>query len=262
MSEQGVVFLMYHELEVTGRSLCQPDAGYSRYVVAETDFRCQIRWLQQAGWRGMNVSEALASESQDGGERSSIAITFDDGWESDLIAAVPIMKEAGYNATFYVTVGFVGQPGYMSPTQIRELSVLGYEVGCHSMTHAYLTNLDERGLHREMAEAKTHLEDILGKPVEHFSCPGGRYNKRVMQAAREAGYRSLTNSRIHGNTPTTDPFALGRIAILRETELRVFQSICRGEGFWKIQLRERLQNAAKSMLGNSLYDRCRALLLR
>lgn len=262
MSEQGIVFLMYHELELPGRPLCQSQAGYSRYVVEESDFRSQLRWLQEAGWCGISVSEALTSGSQGAGERPSVAITFDDGCESDFIAAAPVLKKAGYNATFYVTAGFIGQRGYTNPAQIRELSTLGFEVGCHSMTHAYLTDLDDRGLRREISEAKMRLEEILGKQVEHFSCPGGRNNARVIQAARDAGYRSLANSRIHGNTSTTDPFALGRVAILRETELPSFQSICRGEGFWKIQWRERLQSAAKQVLGNSLYDRGRALLLR
>src|ERR1700690_3762120 len=172
MSEPGGVFLMYHELELPGRPLRQCEPGYVRYVLAEADFRSQTRWLQQAGWRGVSVSEALAFRSQDGGERPGVAFTFDDGCESDLIAAVPILSEAGYHATFYVTVGRIGQPGYMRPTQVRELCALGFEVGCHSMTHAYLTDLDDRGLHREIAEAKIQLEDVVGNPVEHFSCPG------------------------------------------------------------------------------------------
>jgi peptidoglycan/xylan/chitin deacetylase (PgdA/CDA1 family) len=262
MSERGTVFLTYHELGLPGRPLCQSETGYTRYVVEEADFRSQIRWLQHAGWRGMSVSEALASWSHAGREQPRVTLTFDDGCESDVIAAASILKEAGYNATFYVTVGFVGHHGYMDRNQITELSALGFEIGCHSMTHAYLTDLDERGLQREIGGAKTQLEQILGKQIEHFSCPGGRYSARVMQAARDAGYRSLANSRIHGNTSTTDPFALGRVAILRETGLPAFQNICRGEGFWRIQLRERVRNTAKQVLGNSLYDRGRALLLR
>jgi len=251
---------MYHELEIPGRPPCQSEPGYLRYVLAKADFHSQIQWLHQAGWRGIGVGEAL--ESQNDWERQGVVFTFDDGCESDLLSAVPILKQAGYNATFYVILGFIGQRGYMNRTQIRELSALGFEVGCHSMTHTYLTDLDDRRLHREIAEAKTQLEDVIGEPVKHFSCPGGRYNPRVIQVARDAGYRSVANSRIHGNTPTTDPFALGRIAILRETGLPAFQGICRGEGFWKMQLHDSLRNIAKQAMGNSLYDRGRALLLR
>ena len=260
--QNGVVFLMYHELEIQSGSLCQSEAGYSRYVVKEANFRSQIHWLRETGWRGLSVNEALAFGPRNGSEPNSVAVTFDDGCESDLTAAAPILKEAGCNATFYITISHVGQRGYMSSSQLRELGALGFEIGCHSMTHAYLTDLDDRGLQREIGEAKAQLEEILGKTVEHFSCPGGRCDARVIQVARRAGYRSIASSRIHLNRPATDSFDLGRIAILRETELPAFQEICRGKGLWTIQVRDRLRSAAKQVLGNSLYDRGRAFLLR
>jgi peptidoglycan/xylan/chitin deacetylase (PgdA/CDA1 family) len=260
--QNGVVFLMYHELEIPGRPLCRLEAGYSRYAVQEAQFRSQIHWLQEAGWRGLSVSEALAFALRNGCEPKSVALTFDDGSESDLISAAPILKEAGFNATFYITVRFLGQRGYLTLSQLRELSALGFEIGCHSMTHAYLADLDDRGLQRELSEAKAELEEIIGKPVEHFSCPGGRCNARVIQVARHAGYHSVANSRVRQNRPATDSFDLGRVAILRETELQAFQEICRAENLWKIQARNRLRGAAKQVLGNSLYNRGRAFLLR
>ena len=256
------MFLMYHELEIPGRPLSRSEAGYSRYAVTEAQFRSQIHWLQEAGWRGLSVGDALAFALRNGCEPKSVAVTFDDGCESDLITAAPILKEAGFNATFYITVRFLGQRGYMKQTQLRQLSALGFEIACHSMTHAYLTDLDDRELQMEIGEAKVELEEIIGKPVEHFSCPGGRCDARVIQVARHAGYRSVANSRVRQNALATDSFDLGRIAILRETELQAFQKICRAENLWRIQARNRLRGAAKQVLGNSLYDRGRAFLLR
>ena len=144
----------------------------------------------------------------------------------------------------------------------RELSAAGFEIGCHSMTHAYLTDLDECGLQYEIVQAKTQLEDIVGKAVENFSCPGGRCDARVIQVAKSRWLpvcRSQSNSDEYTNT---NPFDLGRLAMLRQTELPAFQEICRGDGLWKLQLREGVRSAAKRVLGNSLYDRGRALLLR
>jgi peptidoglycan/xylan/chitin deacetylase (PgdA/CDA1 family) len=262
MAGRGLVLLTYHELELAGHPLCQPEAGYSRYVVSQENFRTQMGWLRQAGWRGLSVREALAFPPQNGAGQNSVAVTFDDGCESDFTTATPILKEAGHNATFYVTVAFLGQRGYMNSTQLRELSAAGFEVGCHSMTHAYLTDLDDCGLQRELVQAKAQLEQIVGKAVEHFSCPGGRCDTRVIEVAKSAGYRSVAHSRIQVNPLGADAFDLGRIAILRETDLPGFQEICRGKGLWKLHLGERVRHAAKQVLGNSLYDRGRALLLR
>jgi|HubBroStandDraft_6_1064221.scaffolds.fasta_scaffold33924_3 peptidoglycan/xylan/chitin deacetylase (PgdA/CDA1 family) len=257
-----MVLLTYHELELASHPLCQPEAGYLRYVVSQENFRTQMHWLRQDGWRGISVSEALVFPPQNGNGQNSVSVTFDDGCESDLTTAAPILKEAGHNATFYITVAFLGQRGYMNSTQLRALSAAGFDVGCHSMTHAYLTDLDDRGLQRELVQAKAQLEQIVGKAVEHFSCPGGRCDAGVIQVARRAGYRSVVHSRIQVKPPAADAFDLGRIAILRETDLAAFQEICRGKGLWKLHLGERVRNAAKQVLGNSLYDRGRAFLLR
>lgn len=257
MAERGIVFLMYHELEVPGRPISQNEPGYVRYIVKEDAFRTHMNWLARNGWRGLSVGHALAPTAG-----KSVAITFDDGCETDLTAAAPILQQHAFNATFYITAGFLNQPGYMTPKQLQQLSDLGFEIGCHSMTHAYLDDLDAAGLQREMVEAAKRLEDIIGRKIIHFSCPGGRYNDRVIAMAREAGYRSLATSRAHSNTKATDPYSLGRVAILRDLPEAAFGDTCEGKTLWKMRLAETVRSSAKQMMGNRLYDRFRALILR
>lgn len=257
MSASGVVFLMYHELESPGRPLCQAEPGYVRYILRAADFRAQMELLQQKGWRGVSVGEAIRNFAE-----NSVAITFDDGCETDLLYAAPVLGEMKCGATFYVTAGFIGKSGYLKPSQLQDLSRMGFEIGCHSMTHAYLTDVNDTDLHRETAEAKAQLEQILGKPVEHFSCPGGRHNARVSDAARRAGYRTVATSRIQKNSAASDVFALGRVAVMRSTPLSDFEQICEGRKMWQRNLQEQLRSAARNLLGNSTYDSLRAYILR
>ena len=252
----GKAFLMYHELELPGRSLCQTEPGYLRYVLTLSEFTEQMRWLHEAGWRGLNVSQALEYPEEPG-----VAITFDDGCETDLLVAAPILKQAGFAATFYVTVGFLGKSGYLSPGQLTELAGMDFEIGCHSMTHAYLPDVDGTDLHREIVTAKTELEQILGRPVAHFSCPGGRYDARTIAMAQSAGYRTLATSRAHANSRHTSNFRLGRLAILRNTPVKSFARLCQTKGLRRIQLRDLARGAAKRFLGNSSYDYFRAKIL-
>src|SRR5581483_12462557 len=175
MAERGIVFLMYHELELPEGPLCQSDPGYVRYILPRESFASEMNWLAQNGWRGICVGQALQCPPG-----NSVAITFDDGCETDLLAAAPILQEHGFQATFYVTAGLVGRSGYLSPAQVRELRARGFEIGCHSMTHAYLDDLDATGLRREIVDAGKRLEEITGEKVEHFSCPGGRYDHRTV----------------------------------------------------------------------------------
>src|SRR5436305_1855205 len=222
MADRAIVFLMYHELELPGRPLVQSEPGYVRYILPQSSFRQQIEWLQRKGWNGLNVSEALKFPSG-----KCVAITFDDGCETDLIAAAPILQHAGFHATFYITAGLVGKPGYMSPSQLQELSS-SFEIGCHSMTHAYLNDLTPPLLQREIVDARSRLQDITGGSVEHFSCPGGRYDDRALSVAKQAGYRTVATSRSQPNTPSTDFFHLGRVAIMRDTDELAFSKICNG----------------------------------
>jgi peptidoglycan/xylan/chitin deacetylase (PgdA/CDA1 family) len=257
MAEHGIVFLMYHELELPGRPMCQSEPGYGRYIVPEAAFRSQMNWLKQGSWRGLSVGEALSYPSG-----KSVVITFDDGSETDLITAAPLLKENGFNATFYVTAGFLNKTGYMSSSQLRELSSLGFEIGCHSMTHPYFNDLQDSDLRREIVDARSKLEDITGGKIEHFSCPGGRYDARTIALAKTAGYRSLATSRVQMNSPATDPFLLGRVVVMRDTSQTNFQQLCAGEALWKIRITNSARQAVRNTMGNGLYDRMRARLLR
>ncbi|MDQ3586320.1 MAG: polysaccharide deacetylase family protein [Pyrinomonadaceae bacterium] len=265
------VFLMYHELEAPGRPTVQSAPGYVRYVLSAEDFRRHLAHLKASGQNGLSVGEALAAMDEvatNGASpmiavqpRAHIAITFDDGCETDLLLAAPLLKEVGFNATFYVVTGFTGQRGYMNEQQVRELSEMGFEIGSHSQTHSLLSDLDAASLRSEIVESKERLEQMTGRRIEHFSCPGGRWSKAVAAIAVEAGYASVVTSRPGKNSRAADRFRLARMTIMRETGVEEFERLCRAE----LLLRQRTQGAvltaAKRLLGNSVYERLRSTVL-
>lgn len=256
MAKSSTIFLMYHELELPHRPVYDSASGYTRYVLPERDFREQMAYLKANGFQGLSVGQALTLA-----EGSTIAITFDDGCETDLLAAAPILHQNGFRSTFYVTAGWLGHRGHLSVPQLQELSTQGFEVGCHSMTHAMLTDLDEAGLKREIADAKSQLEQILGRPVDHFSCPGGRYDHRVATVAQAAGYRTVATSRIRANSSATDVFTFGRVPILRGLPIKDFAAICSGQALGWLRTQSAVRDAVKQLVGNSFYDRLREVLL-
>lgn len=269
-----VAFLMYHELEIPGRTLCDDDPGYVRYVVTEATFRAQIARLRASGLRGVSVGDALAAtRSEDralspedlalGREPPSrVAVTFDDGAETDLFVAAPALREAAFGATFYVTVEHLGRRGFLSEPQLRELSDLGFEIGSHSLTHRYLHDLETHAIRVELADSKKRLEDVTGRPVRHFSCPGGRWDRRVAREARAAGYASLVTSVVGLNGPDADPFRLHRVAVMRGVDAHEIVRLASGRGLVKRRVTKAALDAAKRILGNARYDRLRAAALR
>jgi peptidoglycan/xylan/chitin deacetylase (PgdA/CDA1 family) len=252
----SIVFLMYHKLERPGRVVGQSKPWDVRYILSEMDFQEHLKSLRARGWCGWSVGQALRGTAEPG-----VVITFDDGCDTDLLMAAPLLRKYAMGATFYVTAGFVGKKGYLTVQQLRELYGLGFEIGCHSMTHPYLSDLDMGSLRNEVADAKAQLEQWLGTGIEHFSCPGGRYSRHVKMAVREAGYSSMATSRNHANGVKTDRFELGRVAVLRGTGVEAFERLSAGRGLWRLNLGYTLRQAAKRALGNSMYDRVRGAFL-
>ena len=255
----ATTFLMYHELELASRPLADPDPGYVRYCVPLESFRAQLDVLTRRGLRGLGVSQWLDDATP---AQPSVVITFDDGCETDLITAAPMLRERGFNATCYLTVGYLGRRGFLTRAQARELAGTGIEVGCHSMSHAFLSDVDDAALRHEVADAKDALEQICGTRVRSFSCPGGRYDDRLLPVATQAGYDSIATSRIEQNDRATATRLLGRVAVMRDTDVARFEAMIAGQGLAAQQRRERMLAAAKALLGNALYQKLRAGLLR
>jgi peptidoglycan/xylan/chitin deacetylase (PgdA/CDA1 family) len=129
------------------------------------------------------------------------------------------------------------------------------------MTHSYLSDLREPDLKRETVDAKLRIEAMVGHSIEHFSCPGGRYDPLTLQMARQAGFVTVANSRFYANSVGTSPYELGRVAILRGLTLERFSTICHGGGLWKKRLQHRVRHTAQRLLGNAGYDHLRAIML-
>ena len=126
---------------------------------------------------------------------------FDDGYQSIfdiLTSAVPgicsrvhiflvVGKIGGIND--WDTSGELSGKPLLTWEQIGELRKLGVRLGSHSLTHTDLTKLDDAGLEREVKESKRILEEQLGQEVEGFAYPFGFFNKKVIEAVREAKYK-------------------------------------------------------------------------
>ena len=246
---------MYHEIEREGRPLCSSESGYVRYVVAERAYRQQLDWLSSVGMRGDCVSGVLAGSL---GQRS-IIVTFDDGSASDLDLAAPELLRRGFRATFFVTTGFLGRPGYLTASQVRELCGLGFEIGSHGVTHRYLTDLPLAEAQSELVDSRSALEDITGRSVQHVSAPGGRWNHRVARLAREAGFLTLATSDVGLNEATAT--TLRRLAVTRLTTMTQFREMCLGQHLTGAILRSTGLRVVKSLLGNSRYESMRNRLL-
>jgi peptidoglycan/xylan/chitin deacetylase (PgdA/CDA1 family) len=118
-----------------------------------------------------------------------------------------------------VQQGFGGNPldlpattdeGYVQVEHLRERTPL-LTVGAHTMHHVCLPLLSEERMREELVVAKRRLQDIMQSAVDHFAYPYGAYNKKVVEALSEAGYRSAATTLFGWNTNGQNLFHLRRV---------------------------------------------------
>lgn len=100
--------------------------------------------------------------------------------------------------------------GLMSWDHLRELVRSGHEVGSHSASHPILTAIDDASLEREVAGSRQVLESQLDLACESFCYPNGTCDRRVVDAARRAGYLQAVTTRWGSNDRPCDLLALAR----------------------------------------------------
>jgi peptidoglycan/xylan/chitin deacetylase (PgdA/CDA1 family) len=175
--------------------------------------------------------------------------------------AFPALTEAGLKAAFFVTTGFIGTDNHMTEDMIRELSGAGMMIGSHAKTHRFLTDLSDDEVLSELESYKEVLERITGGPVDSFSAPGGRIDRRVEKLAREAGYRWIFSSEPVVNDTVMEGTAAGRFAVMRNRSPEWFARVISGSPPASAILRQKALGLLKKVLGTDLYLRLRKSLL-
>lgn len=194
-SDPKVVPVMYHNI-VFGRT----GNIYNRDIY---NFEHDLEFLRR-NYEIIDFSDLIAIKEQ----RRSLStdatiLTFDDGDLSIYAIVYPLLKELGVRATFFIVPNFIGEVGYMSWDQLREMSryrddagVQLFSFGSHSLTHRALGDLDWEEVLYEMKESKRILEEQLQEAVLTIALPfgSGAGMRMIREAAVASGYRAVRTS--------------------------------------------------------------------
>jgi peptidoglycan/xylan/chitin deacetylase (PgdA/CDA1 family) len=189
-------------------------------------------------------------------------VTFDDGHISNYEFALPALQSRGLVARFFITVGWTGKkPGFMGWRELRSMHESGQLIGAHGWSHALLTNCTQEDLDNELSRSRSMLEDKLGTSITTMSLPGGRYNHTVLEACRRAGYTQVFTS-VPRAERVPPGFLVGRLNIRDDVTLVRLRKLL-GPGnrtLARLERQYRIKAAAKTFMGDRLYEKFWALL--
>ena len=228
-NRQPIPILVYHQIADA------PPKGspFRSLYVSPQAFARQMAWLKLLGYTGLSMS-GLQPYLRGEKRGKVVGITFDDGYQNNLIHALPALRKRGFSSTCYAVSGLLGQTNVwdesvgiaqtplMNESEIRQWSAGGQEIGSHTRQHIDLTAADEQQCRVEMGLGKTELEAVIEQPVSHFCYPYGRYESKHRVMAGELGFVTATTtarSRCHSDMHLLE---LPRVPVLRSTSLPIF----------------------------------------
>jgi peptidoglycan/xylan/chitin deacetylase (PgdA/CDA1 family) len=205
--------LTFHDIEYSSSAISFPPDVFSM----------TIKMIAEKGLRTIPLSRIPEYLSKDASfPEDTLAITFDDGYESTYKIAFPVLKKYGMTATVFLITGDQAKKGNneILPTfggrnmltwvQILEMQKAGLEFGSHSITHPDLTRLPLELVDREIGESRDILESTLENEVYAFAYPYGYHTPRIREIVKNY-YTIACTGRLGAVKKSSVPLALERV---------------------------------------------------
>lgn len=252
--------LMYHGISNATGEASALGTDDPAYTISSDQFTEQLDYLGTTGLPVISLADCLASQDA---MKPAVVLTFDDGNRSDALTALPMLLARGFSATFYVTTAWIGQRGFLTEHEVRELALAGMEIGSHGHSHRFLDELTETEVAEELATSLSILRRLTGKPVGALGLPGGRTHPSLREIAAANGVSSIVTSRPGVLQADGDCFSIPRMPIQSSTTTKAFAKIVNADAaYYRTQgTRKVILDSAKRLLGNKRYEKMRNLLV-
>jgi peptidoglycan/xylan/chitin deacetylase (PgdA/CDA1 family) len=201
-------------------------------AITRHTFEEQLAFLKKQEYHVITLDQLLDFlEFKDQIPPKSVAITIDDGWDSFLAIAYPVLKNYRFPATLFVQTDLVGKKDALSWPEIRHLSREGIDIQCRSKTYQdlktlrikntfnqYLTALDN-----ELTRSQADIKRELGKNCQYLAYPDGPINTLLTAFAQKHGFRAGFMSTGSSNPFYVDKYRVGRTIVSGDDDLEKYK---------------------------------------
>ena len=166
--DEGVLSIMYHRFN---------EFKYPSTNISMDIFKKHIKLILESNYSFYHP-KSFEKEFNLSKKEKKILLTIDDGFQSFYENAWPLLKENKIPFILFISTEPVGNKGYMTWKQIKEIEKSEFAViGHHSHSHEYLIDKTEDEFLDDMKTANLIFEKKLGYVPTLFSYPFGEYSK-------------------------------------------------------------------------------------
>ena len=164
---KGVPILVYHQVVDEDFDLNNVPVGDRSYYLRREAFAQQMEYLFHQGFKTLTLRDFFGFIKGDIQLPSkSIVLTFDDGHISNYTHVYPILRRFNFKATFFLIVEKIDKLQVLKWIQIAQMVDNGLEIGSHTVTHPFLSDLKEEKVLWELKRSKEILETRLKKEIK------------------------------------------------------------------------------------------------
>ena len=205
---EAVPILMYHVI-----GYVKPDTALPALWVSPSEFSSDVRALKDGGFHGVTLRQVW--DAWHHGARlpsKPIVFSFDDGYEGQVRNALPTLRREGWPGVLNLKLDNL--PDLGGSRSVKRMVSAGWEIDSHTITHPDLTTVGDTQLRHELVDSRARIKHLFGDSQAMFFCyPSGRYDARVIQAVRAAGYLAATTVAPGFAKPSEDPYELARVRV-------------------------------------------------
>jgi peptidoglycan/xylan/chitin deacetylase (PgdA/CDA1 family) len=202
-------------------------------------FEAQLRLLRRRGFVSSTSLDLRELADRRRLDARRVFLTFDDGYLDNFTYALPLLRDSGFTAMFFVLPGHLDSGRALDwpaveanrrryPEIMRSLDwsmaeamvEAGCEIGSHTLHHPHLPVIDDDALREELLDSRRRIIDRLGR-CDSLAYPFGEWSPRVARAAAAAGY-SFAFSLPFAQQLTASYMSIPRVTIDHRDDLRRF----------------------------------------
>lgn len=185
--QADLVILQYHHVS---------DATPPSTSTSESLFEAQMEMLEDLELEVVPLLDGTQNALEEDAIRNSVALTFDDAYESVYSTAAPLLEARDYPYTVFVNTDAVGRPGYMTWNQLEELaSREGVTLANHSTDHGHLARKPDepedqwqQRIEHSLDGAQKELQQRLGIDTPMFAYPYGEFDSALEDHLSDRGW--------------------------------------------------------------------------
>ncbi len=187
-SRATVPVLCYHQV----RPWTGADTSYNRemLIIPPANLGAQLDAIRAAGYTTISPAQyATHLDTGAGLPSKPVILSFDDGKDNQVSAALPALTKRGMTGTFFIMTVILGNAGWMRRDDVRRLADAGMTIGSHTWDHHMVTEYSTSDYATQLQQPRELLRRLSGQEVDDFAYPYGAWKAEVLPHVRKAGYR-------------------------------------------------------------------------